>query len=132
MPEFLFVYGTLMGVATSGMGTAERQRLHDAAISLGAATMDGRLFDLGAYPGMVTNGDPGDAVHGEVLRLERPGDVLPWLDAYEGIVAGSPDNEYARVEAEARPGNGETVTAWVYAFTGELAGRRRIADGRWR
>ena len=48
--QFLFVYGTLMGSAASGYGRDMRERLHRESRSYGAATMQGRLYDLGSYP----------------------------------------------------------------------------------
>lgn len=132
MPAFLFVYGTLMRAAASACGHAQRARLHAAAVWLGPATVRGRLHDLGAYPGLAAGDDAGDVVHGELLRLDTPASVLPWLDAYEGIVAGAPDNEYERVRAEARLAGGETVTAWVYVCRRDVSALPRIAGGRWR
>lgn len=132
MPEFLFVYGTLMSSAGSTYGRAQRARLHADTTSLGPATMRGRLYDLGHYPGLVVSDHVRDMIHGEVLRLDRPGDVFPWLDDYEGIVVGSVDNEYARITAQARLANGETVAAMVYVWLRDPAGRHHIAEGRWR
>lgn len=132
MPAFLFVYGTLMRATASACGQAQRARLHAGAVWLGPATVRGRLHDLGAYPGLAAGDDAGDVVHGELLRLDTPAAVLPWLDAYEGIVAGAPDNEYERVRVEARLAGGETVTAWVYVCRRDVSALPRIAGGRWR
>ena len=131
MSAFLFVYGTLMSSAASTYGRAQRTRLHEATTSLGTATMRGRLYDLGSYPGLVASDDAADIVHGEVLRLDRPDEVLPWLDDYEGIVVGHADNEYARVTDEAVLASGETLLAQVYVWLRDPAGHRRIADGYW-
>lgn len=131
MPAFLFVYGTLMSSADSDYGRESRARLHASAKSLGPATVRGRLYDLGAYPGFAASADTADLVHGEVLRLSEPGAVFPWLDAYEGIVSGAPDNEYERVTIEARLAGGETVTAWVYLCRLDVSSLPRIWNGRW-
>lgn len=131
MPAFLFVYGTLMSWADSDYGRESRARLHAAATPLGPATVRGRLHDLGAYPGFVTSTDADDVVHGELLRLDEPGAVFPWLDAYEGIVAGARDNEYERVTIEARLAGGGTVTAWAYLCRLDVSALPRIAGGRW-
>ena len=131
MPAHLFVYGTLMSWADSNYGRDNRERLHAAATSLGPATVRGRLHDLGAYPGLAASGDPPDLVPGELLRLDDPDAVFPWLDAYEGIVAGAPDNEYERVTIEARLAGGGTVTAWAYLCRLDVSALPRIAGGRW-
>ena len=49
--DLLFVYGTLMRVSRAAMGVRPRARLNREARFVGAATVHGRLFDLGAYPG---------------------------------------------------------------------------------
>ena len=131
MPAFLFVYGTLMCWAASDYGRDNRKRLHASATSLGPATVRGCLYDLGAYPGFVTSNEAADVVHGEVLRLDDPDAVFPWLDAYEGIVPGAPGGEYERVTIEARLAGGETITAWVYLCRLDVSLLPRIADGRW-
>ncbi len=131
MNPHLFVYGTLMSSADSDYGRESRARLHASAKSLGPATVRGRLHDLGAYPGFVASTDAADVVHGELLRLDDPEAVLPWLDAYEGIVPGAPGNEYERVTTEARLAGGETVTAWVYLCRLDVSALPRIGNGRW-
>lgn len=131
MPAFLFVYGTLMRSAATAYGSSQRRRLHAAATWLGPATVLGRLYDLGAYPGLIASTGASDLVHGELLRLDDAEAVLSWLDAYEGIVPGAPDNEYRRVEAAARPAGGECVTAWVYQCLRDVSRLPPVADGRW-
>lgn len=131
MPPFLFVYGTLMRSAATAYGRSQRQRLHAAATWLGPATVVGRLYDLGAYPGLIASTRASDLVHGELLRLDDAEAVLPWLDAYEGIVPGAPDNEYRRVETPARLAGGECVTAWVYQCLRDMSRVPPVADGRW-
>jgi gamma-glutamylcyclotransferase (GGCT)/AIG2-like uncharacterized protein YtfP len=129
--DFLFVYGTLMGSARSDYGRDERERLHRISRSFGAATLQGRLYDLGAYPGLAASRDPGDLVHGEVLRLTAPAEVFAWLDAYEGIVAGDARNEYERVLAPARLEGGTLVSVWVYRYVRDVSHLRWLRDGRW-
>ena len=84
-PQNLFVYGTLMSTATGALGRDMRLRLRREARLLGAATMPGRLYDLGRYPGLVAATETADVVHGEVLALVDPAATLPWLDDYEGV-----------------------------------------------
>jgi len=128
----LFVYGTLMSNATSVLGRDMRLRLRREARLLGAATMPGRLYDLGNYPGLVASTEPADIVHGEVLALVDPAATLPWLDDYEGVSRGADaPGEYHRVVAEARLAAGGEVTAWVYLFQRAVVGLPRIRSGRW-
>lgn len=128
----LFVYGTLMPRAESDYGRSMRERLLRSSRVLGDATVAGRLYDLGEYPGLVLSGDPGDEAHGVVLRLEDPESVFPWLDAYEGIRNGAADNEYERVLRPVRLAGGTLLSAWVYVCLAPVASDQAIPDGRWR
>ena len=76
----LFVYGTLMSWAKGALGLNERKRLSREASSLGPATLRGRLYDLGQYPGLIISNVDADVVHGEVFELFRPAVTLQWLD----------------------------------------------------
>ncbi|HEY1243686.1 MAG TPA: gamma-glutamylcyclotransferase family protein [Hyphomicrobiaceae bacterium] len=128
MNSLLFVYGTLL----SGIRHAMSARLRSAARLVGAATVQGRLYSLGRYPGLVEGPDRQYSVHGEVYRLSAPATSLQWLDAYEGIVPGRPDtNPYERVERPVRLASGEVVTAWVYLYRESVDMRPEVPDGRW-
>ena len=128
----VFVYGTLMSTAGGTLGRAQRARLAREGRVIGAATMSGRLYDLGRYPGLVTSEAPGDVVHGEVVALENAPRTLAWLDAYEQIVPGKHEhNQYARELRPARLTDRSEVAAWVYVYRHALTGKRLIRDGRW-
>jgi gamma-glutamylcyclotransferase (GGCT)/AIG2-like uncharacterized protein YtfP len=131
-PACLFVYGTLLTRARGELGADMRARLSKESTSLGEATISGRLFDLGDYPGLVSAPGTRDSVHGELFRLNRPEDALAWLDAYEGASdKPGPNDEYARVRASVRRTSGEEVMAWVYVYRGDHARGRVIPGGRW-
>jgi gamma-glutamylcyclotransferase (GGCT)/AIG2-like uncharacterized protein YtfP len=118
MHPHLFVYGSLLSTAHHPMGA----RLRREARSLGAATLQGRLYRVHWYPAAIDSADPTHRVHGEVYALHDPTGTLAWLDAYEGIAPSGEAGEYRRVERPVRlaTGAGEGV--------GDLA---LIADGRW-
>jgi gamma-glutamylcyclotransferase (GGCT)/AIG2-like uncharacterized protein YtfP len=129
----LFVYGTLMSAAEGvRLGQDMRARLQREAASLGEATMPGRLYDLGRYPGLVASPDAGDAVHGEVFRLSDPANAFTWLDAYENVRPNDPASEYERVVRTVRLATGDEIDAWVYVYRGDVARARHVTDGRWR
>jgi gamma-glutamylcyclotransferase (GGCT)/AIG2-like uncharacterized protein YtfP len=128
----VFVYGTLMTAAPhASLGAEMRARLQREALSLGAATMRGRLYDLGRYPGMVTGDGLDELVHGEVFRLNQPAGALAWLDAYEDVRPHDPTSEYERALRTARLASGGDIAAWVYLYRGNLERAPHIADGRW-
>ncbi len=140
----LFVYGTLMPHTTGAFGSDMRARLAREGRSLGAASVCARLYDLGQYPGLVPSSDPGDAVHGIVMRLADPAASLPWLDAYEGLDGaqlaaahgapreGGKADEYERRLMPVRLSGGTLLSAWVYVCRLSVDPRRLIAEGRWR
>ena len=124
----LFVYGSLMAGSRHPMG----DRLRREARLLGEATIEGRLYRISWYPGLVAGGQPGEHVHGEVYALENPARALAWLDEYEGLVPGNPNaGEYERIELPVRLSTEETLTAWVYVYRGETAKLARVLSGRW-
>jgi gamma-glutamylcyclotransferase (GGCT)/AIG2-like uncharacterized protein YtfP len=111
----LFVYGTLR------RGGPMHALLEPGVRRICAARMRGRLYDLGAFPGLA-EGRRGDWVQGELYRIQSA-DLLDSLDRYEG-------RAYRRVVRDAQPADGGTpVACWVYLFEGSLRGRRRIASG---
>ena len=140
-PQLLFAYGTLMTGLLCEMGRAERARLAQEARSLGPATVQGQLYDLGSYPGFVPCGVPGSVVAGELLRLFDAATTFAWLDAYEGIGDrqhyGQYDGEraepdaYDRIVVQARLSDGTLVPAWVYRYRGPLAGLLWLREGHW-
>lgn len=122
-PDRLFVYGTL-------------RRRHGAHALLGRAgrflgdgVFQGRLYDLGPYPGAVPSGQRGDRVLGEVYRLVGPESVLERLDAYEGC-----HGPCARFQRQLKPlafGHDDRIWCWIYVYMGRTHGLKRIASGEY-
>jgi gamma-glutamylcyclotransferase (GGCT)/AIG2-like uncharacterized protein YtfP len=125
----LFVYGSLL----SAIGHPSGERLRSEASLLGAASMPGRLYRVGWYPGLVEAAAGASRVHGEVYALADPAGSLAWLDEYESIVPGrEAGNEYVRAERAVRLASGQDITAWVYLYQWDVTGQQRLEDGRWR
>lgn len=125
MSERLFVYGTLRKGSANSM---HHMLGHDAKFVARARTQ-GRLYDLGEYPGLVAS-DAGTWVHGDVYELGDPSAMLARLDDYEGC--GPNDarpHEYERVPCEVVMETGAHEVAWVYVYRGTLAGKREIPSG---
>jgi gamma-glutamylcyclotransferase (GGCT)/AIG2-like uncharacterized protein YtfP len=95
---------------------------------LGPASVPGRLYRVGWYPGLVLDAEEAP-VAGEVFEIG--GALLRELDAFEGA-AGEAGDEYERVKAEVtwnQTGRGEEV--WVWEFRRAVDGLPRIASGDW-
>ena len=118
-PTALFVYGTLM----------PGQRAHDLVAahvaSAQPATTDGWLYAFPAgYPGLLDR--PGHRVHGWVLELLRPAEVLPVLDRYEG-------DDYVRGIRAIALSDDRSIDAWCYRLADPalIAGAEPIPSGSW-
>jgi gamma-glutamylcyclotransferase (GGCT)/AIG2-like uncharacterized protein YtfP len=97
---------------------------------MGAGTVPGRLYDLGAYPGMVDAADEGERVRGEVYELDEPEATLTALDRYEGCGPEDPRPWlYERQLAAVTLDGGGRLSAWVYLYRGPLTGARHILSG---
>lgn len=120
--ERLFIYGTLLPDLVRPPLDALVARL----TPLGPATVPGRLYDLGPYPGMVLNHDTKCVVHGQLFELPQDPAVLSALDDYEGSCM------YRRVECRATTPNGDTAMCWVYECHADLSRAIIIPDGNYR
>ena len=77
---YLFVYGTLR----SQMNDLLHRLLETQAILVGTGTFQGKLYDLGRYPGAVPSRGSTDRVIGEIYRFNEPQRAFEILDEYEG------------------------------------------------
>jgi len=128
MNPHLFVYGSLL----SAIGHPSGDRLRSEARLLGAASMQGRLYRVGWYPGLVEAAGS-SRVHGEVYVLADPAGSLAWLDEYESIVPGKEaSNEYVRAERTVQLASGGNLSAWVYLYLWDVTGQQLVEDGCWR
>jgi gamma-glutamylcyclotransferase (GGCT)/AIG2-like uncharacterized protein YtfP len=126
MRELLFLYGTLLpGVASGGM-----QAVIAGLTSVGRATMRGRLYDLGPYPGAVLDDAAESIVVGQVFELPADPGVLARLDAYEGFEPDRPaDSLYLRLRRPATLDDGRTLDGWVYQYNRDPAGAPLVPGG---
>jgi gamma-glutamylcyclotransferase (GGCT)/AIG2-like uncharacterized protein YtfP len=116
-PAHLFVYGTLR------RGAPMHALLERDVAWVAEARIRGRLYDLGAFPGL-TDGEQHELVQGELYRIttKDPERLLDTLDRYEG-------RAFKRVVREVQPQPGAPVRAWVFLFEGSVRGKSRIASG---
>jgi gamma-glutamylcyclotransferase (GGCT)/AIG2-like uncharacterized protein YtfP len=86
------------------------------------AKVRGSLYDLGAYPGLVSN-NSNSLVIGEVYEVDDQ--LLEQLDEFEAT------SNYLRKQIEISVGN-QTMTGWVYEPNPEYySPRTLITSGDW-
>lgn len=117
----VFVYGTLR----KG-GSNDITRLLPAPRFVGMSRIAGRLYHLGAYPGLVLGGAM--EVVGEVYAIDPA--LEQRLDGIEEI-SGAPDDEYFKREVTLDV-DGRAVDCLVYEINPDrLPAAARIEDGDW-
>jgi very-short-patch-repair endonuclease/gamma-glutamylcyclotransferase (GGCT)/AIG2-like uncharacterized protein YtfP len=123
--DLLFVYGTLVpGLEPAPMSDIVRQMTR-----VGPATIRGRLYDLGPYPGVLL--DDGDAlVKGKLVRV--PPDCWQRLDRYEACpLPDSSDGLFRRIRTTATRDVGQPVVCWVYVYNRDVTRATLVEGGCW-
>ena len=116
MPELLFIYGTLHPDRAPAEIADAARRLKP----LGPATIRGRLYDLGAYPGVVLDDSATRKIPGELFTVPDV-ETLARLDAYEDFRPGDPANSlFLRVQTTATLPDGSQRVCWVYVYNAEV------------
>jgi gamma-glutamylcyclotransferase (GGCT)/AIG2-like uncharacterized protein YtfP len=111
MPTHLFIYGTLHpDRAPAGVALYARR-----LTLIGAATIRARLYNLGAYPGLILDHDA-PPVPGELFSVPDV-ETLAQLDCYEDFRPDDPAASlFLRLEATATTPNGAHHPCWVYVY----------------
>ncbi|MCC5942161.1 MAG: gamma-glutamylcyclotransferase [Balneolaceae bacterium] len=126
--SFLFVYGTLR--SGSPKKSPVKNVLHLYAEWWSRAVMQGKLYEIDWYPGVVQSDNPDDIVVGEIFRIVDETTLLARLDEYEGCSEDFPKpHEYQRKKISVQTEDGENVMAWVYLYNWEVYEESRIESG---
>jgi gamma-glutamylcyclotransferase (GGCT)/AIG2-like uncharacterized protein YtfP len=114
--DLLFTYGTLMrGFRLHGL-------LDGRARYAGRGQVQGRIIDLGSYPGALP--DARGTLHGEIYRIVDPA-LWAALDSAEGA-------QYHRREVTVRSEDGRDLAACMYWYVGPLDRGVPIPGGDYR
>jgi gamma-glutamylcyclotransferase (GGCT)/AIG2-like uncharacterized protein YtfP len=119
--SLLFVYGTLRPSVDIPMA----RWLARMARYVGPGCVRGRLYDLGAYPGLKAPRRSDEWVAGDLYSVRKPR-VLHALDRYEADGRGRP--RFVRRNAVVRLGRREHE-AWVYVYRLGTLRQPRISHG---
>lgn len=124
--DYLFVYGTLKREFNHPVA----QQISTWMEFIDEASVKGRLYDCGSYPGLVL--DVGDSiVRGELFRVLDSERVFSVLDAYEGCSTDDPQpHEYRRVSVDVFLSD-EMINAWVYDYRADTSQLTRIDSERY-
>lgn len=125
---YLFVYGTLR----HGFNHPMADLLAREATFVGAASCQGKLYDIGHYPGLILSAHPSDQVVGDVYRLPNQPNhpLISQLDAYEGYRPADPArSQYHRRCRPVHLDTAQVVHAWVYVYNFPVAELVQIPRG---
>lgn len=91
---------------------------------MGPAAIEGRLYRIAHYPGLVLS--PGRLVRGDLFAIDKRQMTFRTLDAYEGHTA---PNEFKRITAPVLLDSGDRIEAYVYVYMRKPSGLKRIRSG---
>jgi len=123
MQSYIFTYGTLRREFNNTFA----RRLQQQAVWCGRASISGRLYDLGIYPGAVFDPDSTNLVWGDIWQVPHFEAVIALLDHYEGIGEAQP--EYERIVVPATFANGNVCHCWFYNCTAIVSSVAVIPHG---
>ncbi len=127
-PQYLFVYGTLLRELASPMHSL----LTSFAEYVGETEIQGQLYEVDQYPGLILSKNSEDKVQVEVYRLKNPDTVIQRLDDYEGCSPLFPEpHEFRRIKTKVLLKKNQTVSGWVYIFNLSIQGLVRIESGNY-
>lgn len=124
----LFVYGTLSPRHAPPEIAATVRRLRP----VGPASVKGRLYDLGEYPGAVLSKTSRSVIHGEVFELPGDAQTLSSLDNYEGFEPAKPSSSlFVRRAWPVIMDDGTRLRCWVYVYNGAMKDAQPLRNGRY-
>lgn len=128
MNKYLFVYGTLMK-KYSGHKPIHLEK-YGKYVSEGI--IQGRLYEIDNYPGLILSSNSSDKVYGEIFLLEDFIAAIHKLDEYEDYFQDDLENSlYVRQVEQIKIKEGETKKAWVFIFNKEVDEKKRIISGNY-
>lgn len=126
MIKHLFLYGTLINPDPDEAVAQVVNRLH----RVGTASVRGRLYDFGDYPGAVVDPSSNSSVRGELVELPKNESVLPELDSYEEFDSDKPHlSLFVRTRVKTQLSDGRRVEAGMYVYNRNPGDASLVVDG---
>ncbi len=126
MPEYLFLYGTLL----PNKAPTETALLVNRLRRVGPARVAGRLYDLGEYPGAILDPAAKTSIHGELFELPEDPAILRKFDRYEEFDRENRENSlFIRTRTRVKTEDGRMRESWVYVYNQNPGRAPRIVDG---
>ena len=127
MKEHLFVYGTLMENVDSQITRFLKQN----SLFVGKGSFQGKLFDLGHYPGAVFLPNAKNKVFGHIFELFNTQKTLKVLDEYEAVGEQFGQfNEYVR-KLVPIDFNEKQISCWAYLYNLPTENLKEILSGNY-
>lgn len=124
--KYLFIYGTLMPEHAPGVISGAVKKL----CYVGTASAQGRLYDLGEYPGAVLDPSSRTEIRGRLFILPEDESLLKSLDEYEGFNPNDPEKSlFAREETTVTLESGQEVPCWIYIYNQDVSEAKLISGG---
>ncbi len=124
--SYLFVYGTLQLDADNDM--SRFLSLNSSVFS--KAYIQGKLYKIFWFPGVVLSEDASEKVYGTLFQLHNVSDTLRFLDDYEGFYESNIEESLFRREiTTVFLENGNSIDAWVYLYNQNIENKQRILSG---
>lgn len=113
-----------------GKAPDEVKRLVSRLRPLGKASVRGRLYDLGEYPGAILDDKADSVIFGEVFELPDAPSLFKQLDSYEGFEPHYPQSSlFLRERCTASLDGGREVECWIYTYNGDVNSAPLIPSG---
>jgi gamma-glutamylcyclotransferase (GGCT)/AIG2-like uncharacterized protein YtfP len=126
MKEYLFIYGTLLPEYAPSETLDSIAHLN----CVGKASVKGRLYDLGKYPGAILDPSSRMKVIGRVYEIPENKGVLRALDSYEEYNPDDLDNSlFIREQTTATLVGGRRVRCWIYVYNQNPGTAPLVSDG---
>jgi gamma-glutamylcyclotransferase (GGCT)/AIG2-like uncharacterized protein YtfP len=126
MREYLFIYGTLLPeYAPNEIADTVRRLLY-----VGPASVQGRLYDLGEYPGVILDASSQTKISGHLFMLPQDQSVLKTLDSYEGFKPEDLNKSlFVRRWATVNLDDGRAIQSWIYVYNQDPGAAPLVSSG---